>query len=77
MESECALTAGGAAVGVMAGIRSSSVVPQAGVSLAVRARGVNGGSVELRRAAAGAHRAVTGQEPATDCWRKKHVLNMQ
>ncbi len=51
----------------MAGIRSSSVVSQAGVSLTVRARGVNGGPVELRRAAAGAHRAVTGQEPPTDC----------
>lgn len=51
----------------MAGIRSGSVVPQTGVSLTVGARRVNGGPTELRRAAAGAHRAVTGQEPPTNC----------
>ncbi len=34
---------------------------------------MNGGPVELRRTAARAHRTVTGQEPATNCWRKTCV----
>lgn len=54
-------------MGVVAGVRGRSVVPQAGVALAVGAGGVAGRAAELGRAAAGADGSLAGEEPTSDC----------
>lgn len=61
------LTCAGGAVGVVAGVRGGSVAPQAGVALTVGARGVACCATELRRAAAGADRTLTWEEPTSNC----------
>lgn len=54
-------------MGVVAGIWGRSVAPQAGVALAVGARGVACRATELRRAAAGADRTLAWEEPTSNC----------
>lgn len=51
-------------MGVVAGVRRRPVAPQAGVALAVRARGVAPGAAELGGAVAGADGGLTREEPA-------------
>lgn len=58
------LTGAGGAVGVVAGVRGRPVAPQAGVALAVRARGVAPGAAELGGAVAGADGGLAREEPA-------------
>lgn len=60
------LTRAGCAVGVVAGVRGRPVAPQAGVALAVRARGVASGAAELGGAAAGADGSLTREEPTAN-----------
>lgn len=67
------LTAAAAAVGVVAGVWGRPVAPQAGVALAVGARGMAAApaaaaAAELGGAAAGADGGLSGEEPATH-WR--------
>lgn len=62
-------------MGVMAGVWSRSVAPQAGVALAVGARGVACCATELRRAAAGADRTLSWEEPTSNCGIKQTNQN--
>lgn len=60
-------TCAGAPVGVVAGVRSRPVAPQAGVALAVRARWVASRAAELRRAVVGADGTLAWEEPTSNC----------